>query len=38
MQNPKILPCVMHMLVTISFEFVVCLSFDSKEKQNGIQK
>jgi hypothetical protein len=31
----------MHMLVMISFEFVVCLSMDSKEKgkkENGIQK
>jgi hypothetical protein len=32
MLNPKFVSCVMHMLVMISFELVVCLSLDSKEK------
>jgi hypothetical protein len=32
MLNPKFYPCVVHMLVLISFEFVACLSMDSKGK------
>jgi hypothetical protein len=32
MLNPKFYPCVMHMLVMISFEFVAYLSMNPREK------
>jgi hypothetical protein len=32
MLNPKFYPCVMHMLVMISFEFVAYLSMNPRKK------